>query len=134
MKNPDVSMKDLFEGMTDSERSAELLKRRESLWDWFRKEHPEISVSIINFKIGKLAPLLAFTVQIHTEEDRQWILENLPVWEELRVVPYTPDDLHEITLIKYHARLIVGLLQSDLIENRLLGITQLEEWIGDKPC
>ena len=119
-----------FEGLSDSERSAELLKRRESLAN-FLWQKPELGVSKVDFRAWQTIPdKLVLVAQVHTEKSRQWIQENVPIWDGMQVVAYTPDDLLELTMVGYKARHIVDLLQSTDPVSRLKAIDLLQKWIG----
>ena len=117
-----------FEGLSDSERSAELLKRRESLAN-FLWQKPELGVSKVDFRAWQTIPdKLVLVAQVHTEKSRQWIQENVPIWDGMQVVAYTPDDLLELTMVKYVASHVVDLLQSTDPVTRMQALDAIKKW------
>ena len=53
---------------------------------------------------------LSLVVEVSTKETRDWIKKNIPEWEGLPVVPYTPDDLHTTTVSKFKLRRLYKML------------------------
>ena len=120
-----------FDGLSDSQRSSELLKRRKSLFRHLTDNYPELQASKVDFNTWfhyKQELALTLTVEVHSEEAKTWILENVPQWDGMPVVPYHPRDLQEVKMVRHKARYLVNLLQNTDPVTRMQALDTIKKW------